>query len=113
MDDVLVDEQDIPAPAPPDTRLLQDIPARGTLLPDVCSSLLIFVEAYPTNNYELMLYVFSSFTCIASYSLLLEMVMFQIKPSLCACVLFVLYESCANMTSHIILLTCRFITSRD
>ncbi|KAL9441333.1 hypothetical protein AB3S75_019920 [Citrus x aurantiifolia] len=50
VDDVLVDEQDIPAPAPPDTRLLQDIPARGTLLPDVCSSLLVFVEAYPTNT---------------------------------------------------------------
>ncbi|KAL9413749.1 hypothetical protein AB3S75_042272 [Citrus x aurantiifolia] len=52
VDDVLVDEQDIPAPAPapPDTRLLQDMPARGTLLPDVCSSLLVFVEAYPTNT---------------------------------------------------------------
>ncbi|KAK9221013.1 hypothetical protein WN944_009437 [Citrus x changshan-huyou] len=34
-----------PAPAPPATRLLQDIPARGTLLPDVYSSLLVFVEA--------------------------------------------------------------------
>ncbi|KAH9714295.1 F-box/LRR-repeat protein [Citrus sinensis] len=37
-DDVLVDELDVPAPA------------RGTLLPDVCSSLLVFVEAYPTNT---------------------------------------------------------------
>ncbi|KAH9684650.1 hypothetical protein KPL70_013634 [Citrus sinensis] len=34
VDDVLADEQDIPAPAPPATRLLQDIPVRGTLLPD-------------------------------------------------------------------------------
>ncbi|KAL9460711.1 hypothetical protein AB3S75_003837 [Citrus x aurantiifolia] len=50
VDDVLVDEQDIPTPAPPDTRLLQDIPARGTLLLDVCSSLLVFVDAYPTNT---------------------------------------------------------------
>ncbi|KAL9454020.1 hypothetical protein AB3S75_009592 [Citrus x aurantiifolia] len=50
MDDVLMDEQDIPAPAPPDTRFLQDIPARGTLLSDVCSSLLAFVDAYPTNT---------------------------------------------------------------
>ena len=38
VDDVLVDEPDVPAPA------------RGTLLPDVCSSLLVFVEAYPTNT---------------------------------------------------------------
>ncbi|KAL9463123.1 hypothetical protein AB3S75_001011 [Citrus x aurantiifolia] len=52
VDDVLVDEQDIlaPTPAPPATRLLQDILFRGTLLPDVCSSLLVFVEAYPTNR---------------------------------------------------------------
>ncbi|GAY51976.1 hypothetical protein CUMW_138420 [Citrus unshiu] len=50
VDDVLVDEQDIPASASPATRLLQDIPVRGTLLPDVCSSLLVFVEAYPTNT---------------------------------------------------------------
>ena len=50
MDDVLVDEQDIPAPAPLATRLLQDIPVWGTPLPDVCSSLLVFIEAYPTNT---------------------------------------------------------------
>ncbi|KAL9441108.1 hypothetical protein AB3S75_019724 [Citrus x aurantiifolia] len=50
VDNVLVDEQDIPAPAPPATRLLQNIPVRGTLLPDVCSSLLVFVGAYPTNT---------------------------------------------------------------
>ena len=46
----LMDEQDIPAPAPPDTRLLQDIHVQGTLLLDVCLSLLVFVEAYPTNT---------------------------------------------------------------
>ncbi|KAL9441111.1 hypothetical protein AB3S75_019727 [Citrus x aurantiifolia] len=50
VDDVLMDEQDIPAPAPLATRLLQDIPVRGNLLPDVCSLLLVFVGAYPTNK---------------------------------------------------------------
>ena len=34
----------------PATRLLQDIPVRGTLLLDVRSSLLVFVEAHPPNN---------------------------------------------------------------
>lgn len=77
------------------------------------NTVIIVKKKSQNNDYELMLYVFSSFTCIASYSLLLEMVMFQIKSSLCASVLFVLYESCAIMTLHIILLTCRFITSRD
>ncbi|KAL9433935.1 hypothetical protein AB3S75_028721 [Citrus x aurantiifolia] len=50
VDDVLVDEQDILTPAPPDTKFFRDIPARETLLPGVCSSLLVFVDAYPTNN---------------------------------------------------------------
>ena len=40
-DDVLVDEQDIPAPAPPDTRLLRDTPVRRTLPSDICSSCLV------------------------------------------------------------------------
>ncbi|KAH9704334.1 hypothetical protein KPL70_011414 [Citrus sinensis] len=40
-DDVLVDEQDIPAPAPPDTRLLRDTPVRRTLPSDICSSCLL------------------------------------------------------------------------
>ncbi|KAH9764941.1 N-acetyltransferase domain-containing protein [Citrus sinensis] len=40
-DDVLVDEQDIPAPAPPDTRLLRDTSVRRTLPSDICSSCLV------------------------------------------------------------------------
>ncbi|GAY60084.1 hypothetical protein CUMW_199340 [Citrus unshiu] len=40
-DDVLVDEQDIPAPARPDTRLLRDTPVRRTLPSDICSSCLV------------------------------------------------------------------------
>ncbi|KAH9666451.1 putative disease resistance protein [Citrus sinensis] len=40
-DDVLVDEQDIPAPAPPDTRLLRDTPVRRTLPSDICSLCLV------------------------------------------------------------------------
>ena len=58
MDDVLVDEQDIPAPAPLATRLLQDIPVQGTLLPNVCLSLLVFVEAYPTNRFYVVFKLF-------------------------------------------------------
>ncbi|KAK9213220.1 hypothetical protein WN943_002607 [Citrus x changshan-huyou] len=39
-DDVLVDEQDILAPAPPDTRLLRDRPVRRTLPSNIYSSCL-------------------------------------------------------------------------
>ena len=34
----------------PATKLLQDIHVRGTLLPDVCSPLLVLVEAHPPNT---------------------------------------------------------------
>ena len=40
-DDVLVDEQDIPAPALPDTRLLRDTPVRRTLPSNIYSSCLV------------------------------------------------------------------------
>ncbi|KAK9179633.1 hypothetical protein WN943_028835 [Citrus x changshan-huyou] len=43
-DDVLVDEQDIPAPAPPDTRLLRDTPVRRTLPSNIYSSCLVLQE---------------------------------------------------------------------
>ena len=51
VDGVLAEEQDIPAPALPATRVLQGTLVRGALLLDVCSSLLIFVEACPSNNF--------------------------------------------------------------